>query len=50
MLEVDANPNPLRTLTCGALGTVADGFAVLDDASGLGIAPDLGLLPDWAVR
>jgi D-galactarolactone cycloisomerase len=49
MLEVDANPNPLRTLTCGRLGNVADGFAVLDDAPGLGITPELEQLHAWAV-
>ena len=36
LLEVDANPNPLRTLTCGPLNRVAGGFATLDSQPGLG--------------
>lgn len=49
MLEVDANPNPLRSLTCGPLNRVADGRAVLEDAPGLGVVPDLAQLRDYAV-
>lgn len=44
MLEIDANPNPLRTEICGPLATVVDGHATLTDASGLGIVPDLAML------
>jgi D-galactarolactone cycloisomerase len=44
MLEVDANPNPLRTESCGALARVVEGFATLDDAPGLGFAPDVAAL------
>ena len=44
MLEVDANPNPLRTGSCGPLARVADGYAVLDDSPGLGYAPDVAAL------
>ena len=44
MLEVDANPNPLRSSTCGPLGTVVGGRASLTDAPGLGVEPDLDLL------
>lgn len=40
MLELDANPNPLRTLTCGPVASVRDGSIVLDEAPGLGAAPD----------
>ena len=49
MLEVDANPNPLRTLTCGPLAHVVDGTAMLTDAPGLGVAPDLHALREFAV-
>lgn len=49
MLEVDANPNPLRTLTCGPLAHVVDGTAMLTDAPGLGVAPDLQALREFAV-
>ncbi|MEO9135616.1 MAG: mandelate racemase/muconate lactonizing enzyme family protein, partial [Casimicrobiaceae bacterium] len=48
-LEVDANPNPLRLLTCGPLEVVTDGLASLTDAPGLGVEPDLALLDGYAV-
>jgi D-galactarolactone cycloisomerase len=44
MLEIDANPNPLRSEICGPLSTVVDGHATLTDAPGLGIVPDLPML------
>ena len=44
MLEVDANPNPLRTLTSGPLVHVREGKARLSEAPGLGIEPDLAAL------
>ncbi len=40
-LEVDSNPNPLRDALCGAVSRVTDGRITLDEAPGLGIAPDL---------
>lgn len=40
MLEVDANPNPLRTLLSPALGSVEDGIVDLGDAPGIGVTPD----------
>jgi L-alanine-DL-glutamate epimerase-like enolase superfamily enzyme len=43
-LEVDANPNPLRTSICGAVGHVNDGSVTLGDAPGLGVTPDLAAL------
>jgi len=49
MLEVDANPNPLRALTCGALARVADGAATLTEEPGLGIAPDMATLREFAI-
>ena len=49
LLEIDANPNPLRTLTCGPLGRIEDGSARLDEAPGLGGAPDVGALKSFAV-
>jgi D-galactarolactone cycloisomerase len=39
-LEVDANPNPLRTGACGSLAQVKGGIARLPDAPGLGVDPD----------
>lgn len=44
MLEVDANPNPLRSASCGPLARVREGFATLDDTPGLGFAPDVARL------
>lgn len=43
-LEVDANPNPLRTAICGPLANVTDGIALLGDGPGLAVDPDLGEL------
>lgn len=44
ILEVDANPNPLRTEACGPLAAVSDGRVSLGDAPGLGIEPDVAKL------
>ena len=49
-LEVDANPNPLRALTCGPLADVADGMATLNAQHGLGATPDLDALSEFAVH
>lgn len=48
-LEVDANPNPLRELTCGPLARVAEGKASLSEVPGLGLAPDMAALREFAV-
>lgn len=50
ILEIDANPNPLRSLLCGPLEAVSDGRATLGDAPGLGVVPDLEMLELFAVR
>lgn len=49
LLEVDANPNPLRSLTCGPLEKVAGGSATLTDEPGLGVSPPLEALARFAV-
>ncbi len=49
MLEVDANPNPLRTLACWPLEQVVDGAATLSDEPGLGVSPDLNALRQYTV-
>jgi L-alanine-DL-glutamate epimerase-like enolase superfamily enzyme len=49
MLEVDANPNPLRTELCGPIAAVTDGRITLSDAPGLGIEPDPALLSRYRV-
>ncbi|MDR3533340.1 MAG: mandelate racemase/muconate lactonizing enzyme family protein [Rhodopila sp.] len=41
MMEVDCNPNPLRTLMAQPFPVLKDGAFVLTDAPGLGIEPDL---------
>lgn len=41
MLEIDANPNPLRTLLAPALSAVTEGRARLGTQPGLGVEPDL---------
>jgi D-galactarolactone cycloisomerase len=43
-LEIDSNPNPLRTLLCPPLATLDAGMIELGDAHGLGIEPDLAQL------
>jgi L-alanine-DL-glutamate epimerase-like enolase superfamily enzyme len=40
MLELDANPNPLRTLAAPAFPAPVGGYITLDDAPGIGIDPD----------
>lgn len=49
LLEIDSNPNPLRSLLCGPVANVADGGIALDDRPGLGIDPDLGSIERWRV-
>lgn len=49
MLEVDANPNPLRTLLCGPLARVADGRATLTWEPGLGAPPDQATVREYLV-
>ena len=44
LLEIDANDNPLRTATCGAVARIRAGRATLDEAPGLGFTPDLAQL------
>jgi L-alanine-DL-glutamate epimerase-like enolase superfamily enzyme len=47
MLEVDANPNPLRSMTCGSLNAVVEGYVSLGEAPGLGYTPDLQALREF---
>jgi len=49
LLEIDANPNPLREMLCGPLASVTDGKALLGAAVGLGVVPDLVALKPFAV-
>ncbi|MDR5784908.1 mandelate racemase/muconate lactonizing enzyme family protein [Caballeronia sp. LZ065] len=41
MLEVDANPNPLRTLLCGPIAQPHDGRVALGESPGIGFVPPL---------
>jgi D-galactarolactone cycloisomerase len=49
MLEVDANPNPLREGLLGDLMTVTDGRVSLPGGQGLGLEPDLKSLASLRV-
>lgn len=49
LLEVDANPNALRSSMCGPLESIAGGRALLTDTPGLGGEPDLAFLARYAV-
>ena len=44
LLEVDANPNPLRSLLCPPLEAISAGCLELSGAPGLGIEPDMASL------
>jgi L-alanine-DL-glutamate epimerase-like enolase superfamily enzyme len=44
LLEIDANDNPLRSLLCGAVGTVHEGRVRLGEAPGIGVEPDFAAL------
>lgn len=49
-LEIDANPNPLRSDLCQPLDEIRDGSAELTAAPGLGLTPDLQRLDLYRVR
>jgi D-galactarolactone cycloisomerase len=46
LLEIDANPNPLRSSTCGPVGLVRQGRITLEEGPGLGFVPDLDALAE----
>jgi len=50
MLEIDANPNPLRTVPAARLSAIQDGGCALGDAPGIGYTPDLRELAEVAAR
>jgi D-galactarolactone cycloisomerase len=47
LLEVDTNPNPLRTALIKDLPGVRDGLFQLGDAPGIGIEPPIGEMGAW---
>jgi L-alanine-DL-glutamate epimerase-like enolase superfamily enzyme len=48
ILEIDANPNPLRSALAGGLASVKEGRARLGSQPGLGVEPDLAALAHLA--
>ncbi|MCY1249975.1 hypothetical protein D9M72_635600 [compost metagenome] len=46
MLEVDANPNPLRTTLSPPLQRIEDGRIDLGETPGIGIEPDPARIAD----
>jgi len=48
ILEIDANPNPLRTALAPALSRVTEGRCRLGEQPGIGVAPDLGAVAQLA--
>ena len=49
-LEIDANPNPLRTALAGDAPKVVDGQFVLPAGAGIGVEPDLERASEWRVH
>jgi D-galactarolactone cycloisomerase len=50
LLEIDANPNPLRTVLMGPLSALHDGACDLGEAAGIGVTPDVRMLAEVAAR
>jgi L-alanine-DL-glutamate epimerase-like enolase superfamily enzyme len=50
MLEVDANPSPLREILAGGLPPIEDGIMTLPAEPGIGVEPDANLLKDFRVE
>ena len=49
ILEIDANPNPLRERLTGGLPSIKDGIMTLPNGPGLGVEPDPDALKDFRV-
>lgn len=50
MLEIDANPNPLRTVLAPRLSRIEQGRCSLGEEPGIGVTPDLAQLAEVAAR
>ncbi|MFM1759810.1 MAG: hypothetical protein RLY75_1081 [Pseudomonadota bacterium] len=50
MLEIDSNPNPLRSLLSTPLDGISDGKVVLSSKAGIGIDPDLDALSQFLIH
>jgi L-alanine-DL-glutamate epimerase-like enolase superfamily enzyme len=48
LLEMDVNPNPLRTEALNGALTPKEGWVSLPDSPGLGFTPDLAAMKAWA--
>lgn len=49
LLEMDANPNPLRSLVIDPVVTLLEGMVALPEAPGIGTEPDLAALAPYRV-
>lgn len=50
MLEIDSNPNPLRSLLSTPLNNISDGAVALLETPGIGIDPDLSTLSQFLIH
>jgi hypothetical protein len=50
MLEIDSNPNPLRSLLSTPLDGISESKIVLSDSPGIGIDPDLDALSRFLIH
>jgi D-galactarolactone cycloisomerase len=50
MVEVDSNPNPLRSLMAAEFAAVSGGEVAVPDSPGLGCTPDLAALKEFRVK
>lgn len=50
MLEIDSNPNPLRSLVSLPLNQITNGQATLSDEPGIGINPDINALSKFLIH
>jgi L-alanine-DL-glutamate epimerase-like enolase superfamily enzyme len=49
-VEVDSNPNPLRTLLATPMPGLKDGAYTLDESAGLGVVPDMDVVREYLRR
>ena len=50
VLEIDANPNPIRERLTGGLPTIENGVMSMPEGAGLGVEPDTAILREFAVN
>jgi L-alanine-DL-glutamate epimerase-like enolase superfamily enzyme len=49
-VEVDSNPNPLRTLLAAPMPALRDGAYMLGEDAGLGVRPDMDVVREYLRR